>query len=310
MRSATVGLDIVGVGMATIDRLYLLEDPSRLPEGRLLQYSVQGGGQAATAMAAASRLGALCGMIAAVGDDEPGRDILCGLASCGVDTSRCLLRPGMPSPVVLVIVDARTGARHFLPYHADRPLVSAEDVDWHYAAGARILHLDNWVVDLEAALRRARQLGPQVMVDANVVTGLEPSWLALVDVFIGSADVRTRRTDSDAALREAVRIRALGPHTAVLTLGADGCVGAGPEGPFRVPGFAVQVVDTTGAGDVFHGAYAYGLLRGWAAGDCARFACAAAALSTTRLGGRAGLPTSAQVAAFLHSRAEAGPWDS
>jgi len=304
-----MSLDILAVGMATMDRLYLLRDCSELPSGTVLDYSVQGGGPAATAIAAASVLGASCGMIAAVGDDETGRQILAGLRECGVDTSRSVIKNGLASPVVLVLVDARTGDRHFLGHHADHALVGVDDVDWDYAAGARIIHFDSWIREAPAALQKARALGATVMVDANIVPGLEPGWVRLVDVLIGSADVRQRRIPAETALQEAEQIRALGPHTAILTLGAEGCVGVGPEGPFRVPGFRVDVVDTTGTGDVFHGAYAYGLIQGWRAEDCARFANAAAAISATKLGGRAGLARHEQVVQFLRERGAKGPWD-
>ena len=301
-----MSLDIVGIGMATIDRLYLLEDVSQLPAGTVLDYSVQGGGPAATAIAAAAVLGASCAMIARVGDDEPGMEILAGLKECGVDVSRTVVNPGEPSPVVIVLVDAPTGDRHFLGHDADCPLVGMEDIDWDYVSDARIVHMDGSLKDMSAALQKARALGLTTMVDTSLGAGLEADWVPLVDVFIGGADSPDWRACPDAALQTAERVAARGPHTAIATLGDAGCVGVGPEGTFRLPGFEVDVVDTTGTGDVFHGAYAYGLTRGWRAEDCARFANAAAALSATKLGGRAGLPTASQVADLLSAAQRAG----
>ena len=301
--------EIIGVGMATIDRLYLLEDYSTRPAGRVFEYSVQGGGPVATAMAAASVLGASCGIIASVGDDKLGRDILATLHAANVDTWRVVIKSLKSSPMVLVLVDARTGERHFFPMNADRPLIGADDVDWDYASGARILCLDHWITDTRAVLEKARSLGITTMVDTPLHMGLDPDWVELADVFIAGADSARWRADPDAALKEARRIARLGPHTAILTLGKAGCAGVGPEGPFTLPAFEVEVVDTTGTGDVFHGAYAYAITREWNARDCARFASAAAALSATRLGGRAGLPTGVQVAKLLNSSGEAGPWD-
>jgi len=300
---------IVGIGMATMDRLYLLDDCSGLPHrGTVLQYSVQGGGPAATAMAATAVLGGSCGMVAVVGNDDVCRDIIAGLAQCGVDTSHCAVRQGTDSPVVVVLVDVRTGDRHFLGHKADSPMIGMDDVDWDYVAGASVAHFDGWINRMPQALQRARSPGTTVMVDANVLPGLEPDWLSLVDVYIGSADTRERRLGPEGAIEEAEAIRALGPHTAIVTMGADGCAGVGAEGPFSVPGFKVDVVDTTGTGDVFHGAYAYALHEGWDAEQCAVFASATAAISATKLGGRAALPTTAQVAQFLSSRGHEGPW--
>jgi len=304
-----VSPEIIGVGMATMDRLYLIEDYSAGPAGRVLDYSVQGGGPVATAMAAASVLGASCGVIASIGDDELGQDILASLRAANVDTSRVVVRSLQPSPMVLVLVDARTGGRHFFPMNADRPLIGADDVDWDYASGASIICLDHWIKDTGAILDKARSLGLTTMLDSPLHVGLEPDWVELADVFIAGADSARWRADPHAALMEARRIAGRGPHTVILTLGEAGCAGVGPEGPFTLPAFEVQVVDTTGTGDVFHGAYAYGMTRDWNAEECARFASAAAALSATRLGGRAGLPTAAQVAELLHSSGRAGPWD-
>ena len=302
--------EIIGIGMATMDRLYLLEDYTTGPAGRVLDYSVQGGGPAATAVAAASVLGASCGIIACVGDDEVGKDILATLDERGVDTSRSVTKPLGTSPVVLVLVDARTGGRHFFPMNADHPLVGPDDVGWDYASGARVLCLDNWITDMGAVLERARALGLTTMVDSPLHVGLAPDWVELADVFIAGADSTRWRGDPDAALEEARRIAERGPHTVILTLGEAGCAGVGPEGAFTLPAFEVEVVDTTGTGDVFHGAYAYGMIREWKAEHCARFASAAAALSATRLGGRAGLPTATRVAELLRSSGQAGPWDA
>jgi sugar/nucleoside kinase (ribokinase family) len=85
-------------------------------------------------------------------------------------------------------------------------------------------------------------------------------------------------------------LRALGPRIVVTTLGARGCAYLDGEDEVRVPAYEVEVLDTTGAGDAFHGAYLYGLLRNWSPRERARFANAVAALNCTALGGRAGLP--------------------
>jgi len=301
--------EIIGIGMSTVDHLYLLEDVSQLPGGQVLDHSIQGGGPCATAMAAVAVLGAPCGMIACVGDDDCGTQALDSLRAVGVDVSRSVVRRGGRTPMVMVLVESRNGDRHFLAVAAEPPRLELSEVDWDYVAGARILHLDNWVEGPAAVIEKAHGLGPTISVDTNLSPGQYPDWLRHVDVFIGSADVRTARRDPDAALKEAESISRHGPHTAILTLGRDGCVGVGPDGPFRVPAFEVKVVDTCGTGDVFHGAYVYALNRGWRARECAVFASAAAALSATKLGGRAGLASAAQVAQFLRERGCEGPWN-
>ena len=302
--------DIIGIGLSTLDHLYLLDDVSTFPAGTLLEFSIQGGGPASTAMAAAARLGASCGMIAAVGDDERGKEILTSLRSCGVDTSHSIIHPGASSCAVLVIVDARTGDRHFFVLQRNFPSIGVDEIDWAYVASARIVHFDTQVIGVEAVLNKARTLGVTISMDAGVQAGLEAAWVPLVDVFIGGADDPAWRERPEDALDAARRIAARGPQSVILTLGAAGCVGLSREGGFHLPAFQVEVVDTTGTGDVFHGAFLYATNRGWPPEASARFASAAAALGATRLGGRAGLATAREVAAFLSSRGQTGPWSS
>ncbi len=308
--------EIVVMGMAAIDHLYLMADITQLPGGRVLDYSIQGGGPAATAAAAASVLGGSVGMITCLGDDERGRLILSGLQECGVDTSRSVVKPGAASPMVLVFVDGRSGERYFAVLRTVYPPgraplgLSSEDIDWDYVAGARILHADNWLGDNTEAFRRARAMGLTITMDTSLKAAAAADWVALVDVLIAGADSPDWRDEPERALQAASEIAARGPRTVILTLGEAGCVGVAPEGSFRLPAHKVNVVDTTGTGDVFHGTYAYGLTQGWSALDCARFASAAAALSATALGGRGSLPTRARVVELLRSSGETGPWDA
>jgi sulfofructose kinase len=97
------------------------------------------------------------------------------------------------------------------------------------------------------------------------------------------------------------RLWSYGPRIAVYTLGASGCVARWHEGSFSFPAFPAEVIDTTGAGDAFHGGFIYGLLQGWEVGPIIRFASAVAALNCGRLGGRTGLPHRPQVDRFLET---------
>lgn len=94
-------------------------------------------------------------------------------------------------------------------------------------------------------------------------------------------------------------MRRLGPETVLITLGAKGWIGAGRDGFIRGEAFAVEAVDTTGAGDAFHGGFAYGIARKWEIGRCTEFAAAVAALKCTQVGGRTGLPALQRTLDFL-----------
>jgi len=303
-----VMLDIVGIGLACLDHLYLLEDIGALPWGRVLDCAVQGGGPAATAMAAASVLGARCGMVAAVGDDERGQQILAGLRECGVDTSAAAIKKNRASPLVLVLVDSQSGERYFCGLKGPAARVGPHDVNWDYVARARILHTDAFVEGTGGIVRRARQMGLTVSVDGSVEAALEADWVQYVDVFIAGADAPEWRAKPQEALGTACAIAARGPGTVILTLGEAGCVGLSEAGSFVLEGFTVDVVDTTGTGDVFHGAYVFGLGHGWETREAAMFASATAALSARRLGGRAGLPRLKEVQKYLSAHGQTGPW--
>ncbi|MFP4028585.1 MAG: carbohydrate kinase family protein [Candidatus Brocadiia bacterium] len=299
---------IVSIGMATIDHLYRLKDVSHLPEGRVTEYSIQGGGPAATAAAAIARLGANCGLITTVGDDQRGQDALSGLEEYGVDVSKSVVKDGA-TPMVLVLVDAQTGERHFLALQTNPPRIDADDIDWDYVSEAQIVHIDNWIPDATTVLKKAHELGKTTMIDTEFREDHDSGYFPYLDVYVAGSDRPEWRENPPRAIEETERIVDKGPHTAILTLGCAGCAGVGPEGPFHVNGFEVDVVDTCGTGDVFHGSYAWALNQGWTARQCAVFASATAAISATCLGGRAGLPPAEKVAHFLKSRGQTGPWE-
>lgn len=262
---------------------------------------------AATAMAAAARLGAHCAAVLTVGSDDRGTHVLQELRTMGVDVSLCSSKPGV-TPLVTVLVDAQTGERHFLPLKCESPRPGPEDVDWDRVREANVFLLDSWTSEPEGILRRAQEENLTTLVDKEFQPGDEPAWVGEVDIYIGGGDRPRWRDDPENALNEAARILDLGPHTAILTLGSEGCVGIGPEGTFRIPGLQVDVVDTCGTGDVFRGAYAWSLEQGWRARHCATFASGTAALSATGLGGRAALPAAHEVADLLVWNDLEGPW--
>ncbi len=300
---------IVAIGIATVDHLYLLENVADLPEGCVLAHSVQGGGMAATALAASAQLGASTAAVLCVGDDARGGRVLQELGDRGIDVSMCRRKAG-ETPPVTVLVDAKTAERHFLPLRCESPLPGPEDVDWDLAKTANVFLVDSCTREPKLVLKRAQEFDLTTMVDKEFQPGNEPQWVSDVDIYIGGSDRPEWRQAPEKALDEARRLLGLGPHTAILTLGSAGCVGVGPEGEFHIPAFEVDVVDTCGAGDVFRGGYAWALEQGWRARHCATFASATSAICATELGGRAGLPGAQQVAELLVANNQEGPWQA
>jgi sulfofructose kinase len=302
-------LDIVGLGLATLDVL-VRRSPAGTPSGSspFDDFLLEGGGPVATALAAASRLGAATGYIGTAGTDFAGECKVLSLTRYGVDVARIARRPGAETQVIIVWVDADTGERSFTALRSwQHDPLRVEELDRTYITGAGYLHLDG--THREAALAAAqwtREAGRKVVLDAATTRStVGESMRALiqhVDVLIcgsGFAQALTGCDDPSDACRAAVEY---GPKTVVQTEGAAGSHTVCPSGTFHTPAFEVDVVDTTGAGDVFHGAYVVGLLKGWDARQVAVFASAAAAMACTRLGGRAGVGSFDDTMAFCRQR--------
>lgn len=302
--------DIVGLGLATLDVLVRLSAMPTWERGASIAgFGLDGGGMVGTACVAAARLGARVGYVGTAGSDLVGELKMKTLSERGVDVSRVVRRPGPESAVVVVYVHEETGERVFsgLRGFSDSP-VRPDELDREYITGAEFLHLDGF--HHEAALQAARwmrEAGKRVAMDCSRTdTGsVSPKLvklLSLVDVLIcgsGFGRALTGRHDLSEAGRAMLDY---GPTVVAQTEGADGCYTTTAEEQFHTPAFRVEVLDTTGAGDVFHGAYLMGLLKGWSLPSVAQFASAVAAMKCAKLGGREGIPTLEETMRFLEGR--------
>jgi len=305
------GLDAVGIGTPTLDELLLLPSyPDEQVESaiRMAGYAVDGGGPAATAMVAAARLGWRTGYVANVGDDERGRRILEGLRAAGVDASTVVVQPGGRSTLSVVCIHAPTGRRSFLLDSDPELRLGPRELPRDYIASARILLVESFAPTALAAAALARKAGRKVVVDASAmpaeqsrVSGL----FSLTDVVIASARFAREFLGRDDPSAAAEAIRAAGAPVAVVTAGADGAFLSAAGEAFHQPAFAVEVVDTTGAGDVFHGAFIAAMLEGLPPRTATAWAAGAAALSCRRLGGRAGIPDRRELVEFLRRHGQA-----
>ena len=302
-------MDIVGLGLATLDVLIKLRQmPTWERPGSFSAFALEGGGPVGTACAAAARLGATVGFVGTAGKDEIGKMKLDSLSSRGVDVSRVAVREGPESQIVLVYVNEETGERVFSGVRGfrDRPL-QPEELDRAYITSAQYLHLDG--AHSQAALQAARWMhmaGKTVMLDGATTRGpVSADMRALVaesDLLICGAGFGQALTGRDELWEAGKAILDLGPRLVVQTEGARGSYTLTQQERFHTPAFEVPVVDTTGAGDVFHGAYLVGLLRGWEARQIAVFASAVSALKCVHLGGRSGIPCFEEALLFLAER--------
>lgn len=299
-------LDVIGLGYAAVDYIgvvpHLPESDTKLPLESLVR---QGGGPAATATVAAARLGARTAFMGSIGDDDLGEFILRAFDGEGVDTSHIVAFEGAASQFAFIMVESGSGNRTILWTRSDLPTLDPTKLDREFIQSCKVLQLDRHQLPacLQAA-RWVREAGGIVALDAGTYAPEAEELTPLVDVLIASYNYAVEATgEVDPA--QAARALSRGRRIAGVTWGGTGSWFVTSDGDeFHQPAFEVEVVDTTGAGDVFHGAFAFGLSREWDARRCARFASAVAALKCTKLGGRAGIPSYEEAEALAHEQGE------
>lgn len=297
-------VDVICIGHAALDRVYRVgEMPSGPGKLRALEYIESGGGMAANAAAAVARLGARAALWSRVGEDDAGVRIRRGLELDGVDIRNVQRVEDARSSTAAIIVDQR-GERMII---TARDINMPSDTSWlplETIADSKVVLADSrWLEAVRVSFARAREITVPTVLDADL-GGREalPELLALTDYAIFSEPALADFLPKMELKDRLDRVMLYGPRHVGVTRGADGYVWRDTFGGGSVPAFNVNVVDTTGAGDAFHGAFALGIAEGLSAERCARFACAVAALKCTRLGARNGLPERAAVTSLMSGR--------
>lgn len=293
------------LGMAVLDRVFTVPE---LPTGPTKLYASSflevGGGPASTAAAAIRRLGGEARLFARLGDDGVGDAVIAELLAERIDVGGVQRVQGAQSAWSAVAVD-RHGERLILNTPGHGLDGAAPGIDGVALAGVGAVLVDmGWPAAGQQLLRSARDAGIPSVLDADVGPDLGAADLfPLADHVIFSAEGLRVRADTDDPVEGLRRMQAITAPGAVLgvTLGAQGFLWMEDDIPRALPAPEVRVVDTLGAGDVFHGAYALAMAEGRTMRDAALFANAAAALKCTRPGGRAGIPDRAEVEELLNS---------
>jgi sugar/nucleoside kinase (ribokinase family) len=302
-------VDLVGLGQSSIDHVALVEGlPAFATKEPLLAYERLPGGQVATAILAAARLGLRGAFLGSVGDDEASLAVLAPLRRAGVDVSGVRVRAGTPTQLAIILVDRESGERTVLWYRDPRLRLSSGELRREEIVRGRALHLDAGDPDASAwAGKVAREAGIPVLLDADGSGPGVDALLATVDFPIVSRQFAEKHFGT-RSVREALRgLVAAGARMGVVTLGSQGALARLGEREIESPAFRVEARDTTGAGDVFHAAFAWALLEGLAPERVLAAANAAAALNCCALGAQGGLPTREELLGFLASRQPA-PW--
>jgi sulfofructose kinase len=291
---ASSTMDVVGLGLNATDTLILVRDfPALGGKERLVSQSRQAGGQIATALVTCRRLGLRCRYIGKVGDDDAGQFQLQSLELEGLDIQYVKTSRNTPNQLAYIVVDQATGERTVFWDRDSRLAVKPAELSKEALAGARALHLDG--CDVEAcvwAARWAREMGIPVVADLDTVYREVEKLFPLIDYLIASANFLPSATGEPDPfhvleyMAKEYKIKMPG-----MTLGRDGALVYHKSRFIYSPGFVVETVDTTGAGDVFHGAFLYGLLRDWPMERILDFANAMAGINCTALGARGGIGT-------------------
>jgi sugar/nucleoside kinase (ribokinase family) len=284
--------DVVGVGLNATDTLLLV--PHFPPYGGKVPFKqevVSPGGQVASAMAVCSRLGLRAKYIGTVGDDEAGRIQMASLRAESMDVEDVEVRANCPNQQAYIVIDQSTGERTILWRRDDCLRIDPARMTREKIACARLLHVDGHDTPAVArAAKIAHEHGIPVSVDVDRIYPGFGEVLALTDFLVSSTEFPEKWTGEADPFRALEKIqREYGMRVAAMTLGADGALARADGSFFYSPGFVVQCADTTGAGDVFHGAFCYAVLAGMELRESLEFSNAMAALNCTRLGARGGI---------------------
>ena len=291
MRAEIPLVDAVGLGLNATDTLIRLPQfPALDSKVEFLSAEVRPGGQAASAMVACQSWGLRTRYIGKVGDDTAAQLQREEFARAGVEARLIAVR-ACESQVAFILVDRGTGERTILWKRDPRLALCPEEVRREWIVRARALHVDGHDTRAAArAARWAREAGIPVTADLdNLYPGVE-ALLENVDYLLASRDFPTRLTGHSDLLKSLPQLhRQHGCRVTGVTLGQQGTLAWDGSEFHYSPAYRVNTVDTTGAGDIFHGAFVYALLQGWPLGRSLEFSCAAAALNCTAVGARAGL---------------------
>ncbi|PAW79209.1 MAG: hypothetical protein B9S32_04445 [Verrucomicrobia bacterium Tous-C9LFEB] len=298
---AASNFDLIGLGYCSWDFLCVVPEVPMDGKVEILSRLEQGGGPSATATFAAQRLGARTAFIGAVGNDDVGRKILNDFSAEGVDVSAMVTRTDEESGVSYCWAEQKKGKRSIAWIRGTAAPLRPLEINEALLRSSRVLHLDGH--QTEAAIHAAavaKAAGVTVCLDAGtIVPGIELI-LKNVDIVIASESFAERYTQENTIEKQLFALRKNGARWAVITCGERGSMGYDGQEWIKVPAVRIsQVVDTTGAGDVYHGAFLRRYLDGVTMGDCMRFASGAAALKCGALGGRTAIPTLARLNEFL-----------
>ena len=299
--------DVVGIGAYCLDTLAVTDGyPAEDEKTEVEDITVQGGGNVATALVAVARLGGHACYHGIVADDENTGVILDGLKREGIDAHYIKVVKGR-NPFAFIIINKRNSSRTIMFTKKDVPGVSKEEVDLSVVENSKVVLLDFY---FEEASVRASEIAKSkripVVIDAERVTPL------CSDIMQNASHIIASKSFSYAFTEESVNTdintilekfsKKIKSPFICITLGDQGsvCIERNSGKKYFQPAFHVSVADTTGAGDVFHGAFCFFLSKGYEISEILRYSSACSALACRAIGGRKSIPFMNELISFLH----------
>ena len=297
-------VDLVGVGLNATDTLIaLLDFPARGSKIEYGEESIMPGGQVATTVVACQTWGLSTRYVGKLGDDDGARLHEREFARTGVEAQ--LIRvPDAASPKSLILVDGG-GERTVLCRRDDRLILQPEELDREWIVNARALHVDGHdTAAATLAASWAHAAGIPVIADLDEIYPGVEALIDNIDYLIVSRDFPSRLM-AESNLEDALRSmqRRYACLLTAATLGPDGVLAWDGKRFHHRAAYCVPVVDTTGAGDIFHAGFIYGLLQGWSVDRQLDFSCAAAAMNCMAAGARGGIQPVAAIEGLMGNAA-------
>lgn len=289
-------VDLVGVGLNATDTLIpLVNYPSRGSKVEYRHATVLPGGQAATTVVACQTWGLKTRYVGKLGEDDAARLHRDAFARAGVEAQLTAV-PGAASPQSLILVD-EGGERTVLCRRDERLLLQPGDLRREWIENARFLHVDGYeTAAATLAAQWAREAGIPVIADLDEPYPQVDKLIENVDYLIVSRDFPCRFMGG-SSMEDALRLMQMrfGCRLTAATLGEDGVLAWDGRQYLHRPAYRVPVVDTTGAGDIFHAGFIYALRQGWPLERQLDFSCAAAAINCMASGARGGIQSVAAI---------------
>jgi ribokinase len=304
-------MKVVGLGQCALDHLFIIDSfPPPDTKKEVIEWTISGGGPVATALVSLSRLGINCSFYGIIGDDESGKKIADSLQSENVNIKGLLKRQGSNSQVAFIAVEKGSGKRTIFWKRPSAEPLKPDELPPDFLDDTDFLLIDGLMLEASIyAAKKAKEKNIPIMLDAGKLREGMIELAHMCDYVVSSEEFARELISSTQDFprepltfepeKAIMYMKSFNAKAITITLGERGSITVAGDEFFYTPAFKVDAIDTTGAGDVFHGGYIYGLLQKWDIRDVVLFASAFAALKCRKLSGRAGIPSLKEVEAFL-----------